>query len=140
MTDARPALRVTAAGLLTTVQDLGRHGYGRFGLLVAGALDDAALRWANLLVGNEQGAAALEFALLGPTLRLEGERAVTVALTGAEFAATLNGAPVAPWRALALRPGDTLVLGACRVGARGYGPSLGWPYSTPPDVLLCRAR
>jgi biotin-dependent carboxylase-like uncharacterized protein len=104
----------------TTVQDLGRFGYGRYGLPVAGALDDCALRWANLLVGNEPGAAALEITLLGPTLTLEGERPVVAALAGADFGATLNGAPVTPWRGFTLRPGDTLALAGCRRGARGY--------------------
>src|SRR5215217_5372312 len=75
----RSSLRVGTAGMQTTVQDLGRFGYGRYGLPVAGALDDCALRWANLLVGNEPGAAALEITLLGPTLTLEGERPVVAA-------------------------------------------------------------
>lgn len=114
------ALRVTAAGLLTTVQDLGRYGYGRFGLPVAGALDDGALRWANLLAGNDPGAAVIEVTFLGPTLTLEGERSVLAALTGANFGATLGGVALPPWRSFTLRPGDTLALGACRTGARGY--------------------
>lgn len=113
-------LRITAAGLLTTVQDLGRYGYGRYGLPVAGALDDGALRWANLLVGNDPTLAALELTLLGPTLTLEGDRPVLAALTGADFGATLNGAPLQPWRGFVLRPGNTLALGGCRTGARGY--------------------
>src|SRR5215210_2207439 len=113
-------IRVGTAGMQTTVQDLGRFGYGRYGLPVSGALDDFALRWANLLVGNEPGAAALEFTLLGPTLTLEGERPVAAALAGADFGATLNGASVTPWRSFTLRPGDTLALGGCQWGARGY--------------------
>ncbi len=117
---ADAALRVTAAGLLTTVQDLGRYGYGRYGLPVAGALDDCALRWANLLAGNPAEAAALELTFLGPTLALEGDRPVVAALAGADFGATLNGRPLPPWRGFTLRPGDTLALGACKVGARGY--------------------
>ncbi len=114
------ALRVTKAGLLTTVQDLGRYGYGRFGLPVAGALDECALRWVNLLAGNPPGAAALEITLLGPTLTLEGEHAVVAALAGADFGATLNGPALPAWRSFTLQPGDTLALGACRVGARSY--------------------
>ncbi|HET8627250.1 MAG TPA: 5-oxoprolinase/urea amidolyase family protein [Thermomicrobiales bacterium] len=120
MSGAEPALRVVAPGLQTTVQDLGRHGYGRFGLPVAGALDDHALRWANLLAGNDPGAAALEIPLLGPTLTLEADRPVVAALAGADLGATLDGAPLAPWRAFTWRPGQTLALGGCHAGMRAY--------------------
>ena len=51
---------VENGGLLTTVQDLGRRGYERYGVPVSGAMDAQALRIANLLVGNEQGEAGLE--------------------------------------------------------------------------------
>lgn len=117
---ARPALRVESPGLLTTVQDLGRYGYGRFGLPVAGALDDCALRWANLLVGNAADAAGLELTQLGPTLTLLGDHPVLVALTGADFTATVNGRSVAPWQSFVFVPGATLKLGVCQAGARGY--------------------
>ena len=42
-----PVLEVIAPGLLTTVQDRGRHGYQAFGMPVAGAVDEYALRIAN---------------------------------------------------------------------------------------------
>lgn len=116
----RARVRVTAAGLLTTVQDLGRFGYGRFGLPVAGALDDLALRWANLLVGNEAGAAALEITLAGPTLILEGDQPLLAALTGADFSATLGARQLSPWRSFHWQPGEALTLGACQTGMRGY--------------------
>ena len=61
------SLVVKSPGLLTTVQDLGRPGYGPIGVSPAGAADPVALRLANLLVGNEPGAAALEMTLLGGT-------------------------------------------------------------------------
>lgn len=114
------ALHIISPGLLTTVQDLGRYGYERFGLPVAGALDDCALRWANLLVGNAPGAAVLEATLLGPTLVYEGETALVAALAGADCEATLNGRPQAFWRGFHLRHGDTLALGTCQWGARTY--------------------
>ena len=113
-------LRVERAGLLTTVQDLGRDGYGRFGLATAGALDDYACRWANLLVGNEPGDAALELTLLGPALVYEGAGPVAAALTGADCGATRNDEPLPRWRTVILTPGDRLDLGACKSGARAY--------------------
>ena len=120
MSEGVAALRVVAAGLQTTVQDLGRIGWARFGVAPNGALDEGATRWANLLVGNEPDAAALEFALLGPTLVHEGPLPIVCALTGADFGATVAGVPQPPWRSFLLPPGATLACGACQQGARGY--------------------
>jgi len=120
MSEGGAALRVAAAGLQTTVQDLGRIGWARFGVAPNGVLDDGAARWANLLVGNEPNAAAIEFALLGPTLVHEGPVPLLCALTGADFRATIDGVPQPPWRSFLLPPGATLACGACQYGARGY--------------------
>ena len=102
------------------MQDLGRDGYGRFGLATSGALDDYALRWANLLVGNEPGDAALELTLLGPALVYEGAMPVAAVLTGADCGATRNDEPLPRWCTSVLMPGDRLDLGACHTGARSY--------------------
>ena len=118
--DSGAALLIATPGLMTTVQDLGRHGYGRFGVPSGGALDEGALRWANLLVGNAPDAAALEITLLGPTLTIDGAQPLVLALTGADCGATLNGQPIAPWRSFRCTPGDTLALGGCKTGARAY--------------------
>ena len=64
---SRPVLQVRHPGILTTVQDRGRYGYQRYGVPVSGAMDQLALRAANLLVGNDQGAACLEMTVIGPT-------------------------------------------------------------------------
>ncbi len=112
----RPALEALAPGLFTTVQDLGRWGYQASGVSVSGAMDPAALRAANALVGNEPGAAALEITLLGPSLR--ALEACTVAVAGAELEVRLNGRP-AP-TVLELRRGDELELGRVTRGARAY--------------------
>ena len=61
---------VTRAGFLTSVQDLGRTGFRQFGVSTSGALDSFALRVANLLVGNDEGAAGLEITLGGLQLRI----------------------------------------------------------------------
>ena len=72
----RPLIEVLRAGALTTVQDLGRPGWAHLGVPRSGALDPAALRLANRLVGNPEHAAGLEITLTGCTLRLT--RAATV--------------------------------------------------------------
>ena len=70
---------VTRAGFLTSVQDLGRTGFREFGVSTSGALDPFGMRVANLLVGNDEGAAGLEITLGGLQLRLNDERIVACA-------------------------------------------------------------
>jgi antagonist of KipI len=111
-------IRVLSPGLLTTVQDLGRPGLGALGVPPGGAADAHALRLGNLLLGNDEGAAALEATLVGPTLVFE-EKAL-VALAGAPFAATLEGEEVVPWAAVEVPAGGKLVLGRAASGARAY--------------------
>jgi antagonist of KipI len=96
-------------GLLTTVQDLGRPGWAAFGVPVAGALDEEALRLANRLVGNAEGAGALEITLVGPVLRVSG--ALDVAVVGGSFGP-------APGRVLRLEDGDVVSLTAAPGAAR----------------------
>jgi len=112
------SLIVEAPGLLTTVQDLGRVGYGALGVSPSGAADPVALRLGNLLVGNEPGAAALEMTLVGGSFVFP-EGAV-IALAGADFGATLNGQPLDMWTPHAVQPGMKLALGPTRDYARCY--------------------
>jgi len=57
----KPTLRILSAGLSTSIQDFGRHGFQRLGVSVGGALDPVSLRAANLLVGNPENTGALLF-------------------------------------------------------------------------------
>src|SRR2546429_227825 len=111
-------IEVLAPGLLTTVQDLGREGFGPMGVSPSGAADPVALRIGNRLVGNAAIAAALEMTLLGGTFLFpEGALA---ALTGSDFGAALDGADRLPWASFEVKPGQTLRLGPTRSGARCY--------------------
>ncbi|MBK8250838.1 MAG: biotin-dependent carboxyltransferase family protein [Gemmatimonadetes bacterium] len=111
-------LRVERAGLLTTVQDLGRWGYQHHGVSPGGAMDPTALRVANLLVGNPEGAAGLEVTLTGPTLVAEAP--ALIAVTGGDLGAQVNGVGVPGWRAVLLAPGDALSFAGGHSGARAY--------------------
>jgi antagonist of KipI len=77
------SIRVLRPGLLTTVQDHGRHGFQRVGLCPGGAMDPVALALANALVGNPVEEAALEITVIGPELMFEED--TLVAVCGAEF-------------------------------------------------------
>lgn len=112
------SLLVRKPGLFTTIQDLGRPGLGRWGVSPCGAMDPLALTLANLLAGNDAGAAALEVTALGPELVFEEE--TTFALTGADLGATLDGARVPMERAQQVRAGQVLKFGARERGARAY--------------------
>jgi antagonist of KipI len=109
---------VLAPGLLTTVQDLGRPGYQALGVPVSGAMDPAALRLANLLVGNEDSAAGLEITLAGPTLRLRTD--CLLAIAGAELIASAEGTELPPHRPFRLPAGAELTCGSTRGGCRAY--------------------
>lgn len=109
---------VLRAGVLSTVQDLGRNGYRHLGIAKAGALDPLALEVGNRLVGNAPQAAAIEVTV-GPTA-LRFTQATRLAITGAQFGATLDGEPVHPWWSLPVRAGQTLVLQGPVRGMRGY--------------------
>jgi antagonist of KipI len=109
---------VQEAGPLTTVQDLGRAGYLRVGVPTSGPMDRESFVVANRLVGNPDGAAALECTLMGPRLELTDAR--VVAVTGADMPVTLNGAAVEAWTVIAVGAGDVLRLAAARSGVRAY--------------------
>lgn len=109
---------VLAPGMLTTVQDLGREGFGPLGVSPSGAADPISLRVGNRLVGNPEGAAGLEMTLLGGSFQFS--QGAVAALTGSDFGATLDGHPLEPWGSFEAKPGQSLRLGPTRGGARAY--------------------
>ncbi|CAM4008870.1 5-oxoprolinase/urea amidolyase family protein [Bordetella muralis] len=118
-----PALEIVAPGLQSLFQDLGRAGQARQGVAMSGAVDRAALRAANRLVGNLAGDACIETVYGGLQVRAHG--ACVVAVTGAKGELTLRTTNAASWtvpshQAIALNDGDTLTLGQPCAGIRYY--------------------
>jgi antagonist of KipI len=111
-------IEVREAGLFTTVQDLGREGFGAMGVSPSGAADAVSLRVGNRLVGNAAGAAGLEMTLLGGTFAFPD--GAVVALAGSDFGATLDGKPAELWATFEMKPGQVLKMGPTRTGARCY--------------------
>jgi urea carboxylase len=111
---------VLGGGPTTTVQDYpGRLGFWDVGVPPSGPMDALAFRLGNRLLGNPEGAAGLEFAAAGPTLRFNAP--VRACLTGAEFGATLEGEPVAPYQPFTAAAGQILRIGRVQgAGLRGY--------------------
>ena len=104
--------------MLTTVQDRGRYGFQRFGVPVSGALDEFALRFANALVGNDDGAAGLEMTVVGPVARFLAD--TWIAVTGADLSPRLDGEPLPHWQATKVSEGDELTFHGMRDGMRAY--------------------
>jgi len=109
------ALRVIAGGAPATVQDAGRRGYECFGVPRSGAMDPFALAAANLLVGNQAAAAAIEITAGGAAF--EALDTLAVAVAGGELQPQLDGDDVPLWTALLLVPGARLLF-----AGRGTGP------------------
>jgi antagonist of KipI len=129
-------------GLLTTIQDLGRPNAMAAGVPAGGAMDRFAHRAANLLAGNDEGAATLECTLSGP--ELVALRPSLVAITGADFDPRVNGRPVPMWTGVFVSEGDVLSFAGRRWGARCYiavnGAIAGdrWLGSMSTNLLLAR--
>jgi len=110
------AVKVLNPGLATTVQDLGRPGYFHLGIPIGGAMDRLAMRAANLLVGNDEGAAGLEAVFVGPTLEFMQD--AIIAVTGAEMPLKVDGEEKPTWTAIKVKSGQVLSFDYLKSGAR----------------------
>jgi antagonist of KipI len=127
-------ITVLKPGLLTTVQDEGRHGYRAFGMPVSGSMDRYAFRIANILAGNEPSDAALEMTLQGGSFRFES--GAYIAVCGADMRGRLNGAAIRNWSGFFASPGSELTFGHAVSGCRTYLAVQGG-ISVPPIMGSC---
>ncbi|WP_061810370.1 biotin-dependent carboxyltransferase family protein [Rossellomorea vietnamensis] len=111
-------ITIIKPGLLTTIQDLGRYGYQKYGVIVSGSMDPLAHKIANLLVGNEVDEATLEITLMGPVL--EFKETSLISICGGDLTPTIDGKPVPLRRSLLIKAGSILKFGACTNGCRSY--------------------
>jgi len=112
------AFQVIHPGVLTTIQDLGRPGFMKYGTPASGVADRFSARVANLLVGNPEGSALLEITLFH--LELLALNDLTIAVTGGNLSPTLNGTPFPMWQAGAMKKGDKLAFKGRKQGLRAY--------------------
>lgn len=111
-------LEIITPGILASIQDAGRQGFGEIGVAPSGAVDSYACRIGNLLVGNLENAAAIEITLMGFQARFLTE--TVFAVTGADLQPSLNGRSLPLWTALKAAPGDILELPSPLNGCRAY--------------------
>ena len=113
------SIRVLEPGLQSCIQDLpGRIGFWRVGIPLSGPMDAMAFRFANLLLGNPAGAAALEVQFVGPKLEFLGD--AVIALTGGDWQPLLDDEPIALWETVGVKSGQVLACPWARTGARLY--------------------
>ncbi|EMA6344912.1 biotin-dependent carboxyltransferase family protein [Bacillus cytotoxicus] len=111
-------VEVLHAGMLTTIQDVGRYYYQQYGVPVGGAMDRTALRIVNMLVGNKENEAGLEITMIGPKLLIK--KTTLLAIGGADVGAVLNGEPIPLWRPIVAKEGSMLCFGKEEFGCRAY--------------------
>ena len=111
-------IEIEQSAALNTVQDLGRSGYRHLGVSVSGAMDSLALRAGNILLGNSENAAAIEVQMFPFRVRFTVD--TSIAITGADCRAQLDGVELPAWWGCAVKRGQILELRYPRSGARGY--------------------
>ena len=109
---------VIKPGPFTTVQDEGRYGYQKFGVPVTGVLDSFAAKVANILVGNCEDLAVLEFTFLGSEMKVLKNADLSV--TGSKMPVKVNGAEFPMWSSFKVKTGDVITIGQAQKGCRGY--------------------
>lgn len=111
-------ISVLNPGLQSTIQDLGRHGYQKYGVIVSGAMDTYSIRLANIVVGNTEKEGVLEITMIGPSLELE--KGTLFSITGGNVSPTINGKKIPMGRPIYLKEACVLNFGACIAGCRSY--------------------
>ncbi|MEM2148207.1 MAG: biotin-dependent carboxyltransferase family protein [Candidatus Bathyarchaeia archaeon] len=111
-------LQTLKTGFFTTVQDLGRYGYLKYGVPISGAMDTFSLVAANLLVANNPSDACLEITIIGPEFQALTD--TQIAVTGGCISLNINGQSVPMWQTLNVREGDIISFGKMKSGCRSY--------------------
>ena len=111
-------VHVIKPGALSTLQDLGRFGYQRYGVIVNGAMDEWSHRVANMLVGNSEAEATLEITLIGPALAFDDD--AVIAICGADLSPRIGEHDVPMDTPVQLRASSVLEFGRRRSGCRAY--------------------
>jgi antagonist of KipI len=112
------SISVLNPGLLTTVQDFGRHGYQKYGVIVSGAMDTYSMRLANIAVGNNENEGVLEITMIGPSLNLE--KGTLISITGGNISPTIKEKKIPMGRPVYLNEDCVLNFGPCIAGCRSY--------------------
>lgn len=111
-------VKILNKGLLTSIQDLGRQGYQRYGVPISGVMDEYSHKIANMLVGNTLAEATVEVTMLGPKIKFLDQQ--KIAITGANLQPKINNQTVDMWQTITVKPEDILSFGGLKTGLRAY--------------------
>ena len=109
---------ILAAGLQTTIQDLGRKGFRSYGVPISGAMDKFSAILANKLLNNDEGLPVMEMAIKGPKIMFEDNTCIVI--TGANLSPELNGKPIELNFVYEVKISDVLSFGKLILGSRAY--------------------
>lgn len=109
---------IKKGGPLTTIQDRGRFGFQKFGMPTAGAMDKYSYKIANLLVGNYNEEAVIEYTLKGP--KIEFLEDAIISITGAKSKVFIDGQKIKMWKSHFVKKGSILEISRVEEGLRGY--------------------
>lgn len=110
--------RIAKAGLMTTVQDLGRYGFQQYGVSVSGAMDQVAAKLANILVCNHENEGLLEATMIGP--EIEFLHPAVIAITGGDLQPSINNIQIPMNKSIVVNRGDCLLFKGIKKGCRTY--------------------
>ncbi len=111
-------ITIESPGIMSTVQDMGRIGYGKYGFGTNGVMDKKSFRMANMLLSNDENEAVIEATLMGPAIRFDEAELFTIC--GGNFTPTLDGVPIQNYHVYLAKAGSILRLGYAKSGARAY--------------------
>jgi len=111
-------INVLKPGFNSTIQDLGRFGFQKYGVPYSGALDMYSAKLANTILGNDENAAVLEITMQGPELQFNNE--TQICFSGANLSPRLNKEPIQLNRIVDVQKGDILSCGKLIYGFRSY--------------------
>lgn len=111
-------ITIRKPGLLSSIQDLGRYGFQKYGVIASGTMDSTAHRIANLLVGNPENTPTLEMTLIGPVIQFHQD--TLIAICGGDLSPTIHDIPVPSWRTIYVRKDTVLQFGTAHTGCRAY--------------------
>lgn len=112
------SIEILESGMLSSIQDTGRYRYQKFGVPVSGAMDNFALRAANVLIGNDMNSAGIEMTVVGPSIRFNS--AALISITGGDLSIKLNGRTVDRWTAINVDEGSVMTSDGVQDGMRAY--------------------
>lgn len=116
-------IEILQPGLFSSIQDLGRFGYQKYGVPASGVMDRYAMRICNLVLGNPEDTGVLEFTMQGPHLKFT--ESTSISISGADLSASLNGNLIPMNERIEINAGDKLKFGKPKSGFRAYMGILG---------------